>query len=667
MSLADANSIKSIETMAITLFSELMNENRSFSGKSTDAWNQARRLEKAQTIDPSGVTSLILLNDFFQSNLKLIEFSAYDIINQTEYYEQHMSRLRALKDCLDDEEIVSYRETFSQNLENALKHYNPDVNVADIDGLYGQLRLDSLLSINKLERHTFFKSSTPWTAKGLKYSDQIFKAWNINSLLCLSDKLPDGLSLCLICDQKIVDSYFVVIVKAGESLSILTDREKWAYPGQSNARRNHRSQLERMDGNWFPYHLLDLIYDESTKKFKSGNSTQDLTPYQPEVDVLGRLKDLGADELAWLIMLFDLCKDMFDTLGEQPHLSYTAGMIASKSSFEEESQKLPIKLDKSILINPLTLEDVLRANIEKHETTWRDLPFFNQWMEDLYADQITDDIIRPPIQLPDDSAVLMIDLNDQGTPCSKEISMNTSRMGDRRTTISTLNPTTFGTKDNILSDMRYLARSNLAAAIQCLLNNDYEKHKTEMLDWFKEAVSNNQDALLGKIATLDNDFLEVVSDEEPKQFSDRVGGQRRRYAITRMRHTAKHLPFGMHKPLCLLSNLEGDRYKCAINPDTNATLFVHLKAHSAIDIRTLTGVPIDQIPVFLRHYKMTGYNGNSILDRLDPVDERVLNPFDSLNLNIVIGFSKTGFNKLRAAHGLQRLNSFNEFFHKKEK
>jgi len=53
------------------------------------------------------------------------------------------------------------------------------------------------------------------------------------------------------------------------------------------------------------------------------------------------------------------------------------------------------------------------------------------------------------------------------------------------------------------------------------------------------------------------------------------------------------------------------------------------------------------MPIFLQTYlKSELYGGNSILDRLDPMDWVPTNPWRKVNFNVIFYFSKRGWNKL---------------------
>ena len=62
--------------------------------------------------------------------------------------------------------------------------------------------------------------------------------------------------------------------------------------------------------NWFPYDLLGLQYDEEAGRlyFKQAEGTA-IAPYQSDALPLRKVSDLPANEVVWLVMMFDLIKE----------------------------------------------------------------------------------------------------------------------------------------------------------------------------------------------------------------------------------------------------------------------------------------------------------------------------------------------------------------------
>ena len=92
-------------------------------------------------------------------------------------------------------------------------------------------------------------------------------------------------------------------------------------------------------------------------------------------------------------------------------------------------------------------------------------------------------------------------------------------------------------------------------------------------------------------------------------------------------------------------------YRCAVDRTEQAQLFISLDVSSVYDLMTLTGLPLEKIPVELRHRGIDIYTGNSILDRIDPLSH-IRNPWDKLKLSYVLPVSLKAFKDFRRKRGL---------------
>jgi len=67
------------------------------------------------------------------------------------------------------------------------------------------------------------------------------------------------------------------------------------------------------------------------------------------------------------------------------------------------------------------------------------------------------------------------------------------------------------------------------------------------------------------------------------------------------------------------------------------------------------GLPVDKLPWQMQHWYPSGvepYSGNAILDRCDPVDWVLENPWTRFSFRVGVPFSKRAFNARRKALGL---------------
>jgi hypothetical protein len=88
--------------------------------------------------------------------------------------------------------------------------------------------------------------------------------------------------------------------------------------------------------------------------------------------------------------------------------------------------------------------------------------------------------------------------------------------------------------------------------------------------------------------------------------------------------------------------------RCAIN-DTVATYRAMFRPETASALAILAGVEVKDLPDVLQHWTLNKpYVGNNILNRLDPVEGEIHNPWMKLRLNVVIHLSKRAYAKIKA-------------------
>jgi len=194
------------------------------------------------------------------------------------------------------------------------------------------------------------------------------------------------------------------------------------------------------------------------------------------------------------------------------------------------------------------------------------------------------------------------------------------------------------------------------------LDQEYEKENKNIKSWYVEQVNKYMPKLLAKLVSLDGSCLKVSKDQHPNEFGTQ--NARERTYVNRKVHNGTFHPFSYYYGFdkVVVSEYDDQNRYIGWGDEKRATLFFMIKIQNALDIPNVTGVMLKDLPVFLRHYKMKGYNGNSILNRLDPVDERIQNPWDKLNLNVMIPITKRLFHKMRKEQGLPKVTNFNDEF-----
>jgi hypothetical protein len=92
---------------------------------------------------------------------------------------------------------------------------------------------------------------------------------------------------------------------------------------------------------------------------------------------------------------------------------------------------------------------------------------------------------------------------------------------------------------------------------------------------------------------------------------------------------------------------------CGKDPSQRASVFTIIQPDNPRALALLCGIPEKKLPWPLQHWCTSEpYTGNNILDRVDPQDWRLDNPWRHLELRITVALCKREFARLRKVHGL---------------
>lgn len=641
-------------------------------------------LNESRDLDPTGLTTFMMLRGMVESYLRDIQFSAETLILNPASIESQIVPMRAVRDVLENPDVVRLIAEFQQQLRDAALHYGVKPGKA-MDGLEALLddkyqlalvRRDALLSMRRLEAHQFSQGQVDPAPP--KYSTHVYEFWNVNSLLlAMRAQKFGGISVVLIRDPvEALNSYFIFAIRNGLTFTILTDRTKGPHPAYERMTRRPDRELDRRAAqNWFPYDLLDLkaIKDESgkTKQLIAKMRTQ-LVPIHVEAVPIKPIRDLAPEQFVWTTLLFDLIRDKFWKQNVQlPELSYTGQMVVEPQALVGASGALV----KDGLYTLLELPALGRADVTAESTKdqWEIEPTrFNQWMVDRYSNRVPEQVFNPvgaqaKLLLQEKAAdpTFLPMVGDEAESLSAK---------DQRSQFETLSPVSFGVKKDIARDRLWVARVNQMKAIQAFANEEYEREKATILAWYEAALEKNREMLLNAAArgalslptwrTKDGHF-------QGKELKSSVPALKQKSGAS---WSEAYSDYGFRMPVCSLGKLveeevpsRGWRRRtrtiyyavCAERPDIKASVFtvIHITCPEAIAV--VCGVRVEDLPWALQHwYDDAPYCGNSILDRLDPEDWVLHNPWmqsysrSGVRLDVGIAHCKRSFSARRKALGL---------------
>lgn len=637
-------------------------------------------LQNALDWDKSGVTAFMMLRAYLHRLLHSTSFSAHDLMLNWESHKTTFDELNKMRLELEKPEALEIMNNYRNKVKEMGRHYNV-VNEAAFDALadnpidLGFLRYSAYLSVNKkLKSYQFLQGEG--TTEKLKVHGKVYEFWNINSLIrAAANQLFDGVALCLIRDPKhFFASFFVYAVKAGENLTVLTDRYKGAHPRYNDMSRKPERELERrMNENWFPYHLLDIqiIETERGDIWKEKERTQ-LVPYNSELVPLADIGKLGMEETAWLGMVLELLAEKFGGVAplRLPALSYTGEVVRNVNALVPAESSLILSGKYQTLDLPeikpeeITAEQVA-ANFEKPSYG------FNRHVFDRFVNQVPKEVYN----LIGDNDVKQ--LRAAHVELSKEEKDTWGKLIGHKIELRSYSPLDFGTADELDKDRIWTARFNQISYINALAKKEFDAKRNEICAWYGEKVRANRDNLLDDVAAMECKMIRKIwrsgsgrggfpfQDVQTKKLAniltfgktknkDGWGSRRQVYHHTDStdeRCSKKgHVFFGSYESYPF-------HYLCFSDNYTNASVFCWFEPENASELAYLAGVKVDELPEQIRYWTTEKpYVGNSILDRLDPEDWYLKDYFRDLEFHVTFTLSKTYLNRLRKEKGFERFD-----------
>ena len=657
---------------AIDLWQEIIGvtpESTSFTMGTIHHRSEFEELREALELDPTEITANLLLGSFARAHFRNTHVTQAQLLADTPGILALLEKPRRLMGILDRPEIAERRDQFIANVASALEMYD----AADRDAIknllssqdgMAYLRRDALRSMANLSVHQFLDGDPePATVKPVYYRF-VHQWFNINSMLDFAASQAPGVSLNLIRDPNDYQSYFCFAIRNGGRLFVLSDVPQNAHPMQPMlSRRPDKDMDRRISRNWFPYDLMGLAYNEEDGKLYFDRSEEKgLVVGQSKSLPLRPISKLGPHETVWIAMMFGLIVDRFWRRGHtEKQLSYTAEMVRVQDKMLAAAQKsgLPVKGYTTIDAKPIRLSDVKNVGGE-HSSAYGSRGGANHaWMEERYGDMVVEATLNL-IASPERQHTLAI--------ASGEMADGRRRVSESRSIMDTgpidkvnmekLPSTFFGTQEKIEADRLYVARYNYAVQINTLAFNEYERRHEEVRAWYRAKVDANVETLKSWVGdhVLWLDSGECHSAFAGNRFYPNFGskGADRDHLIRSFAY-----PWDLNNESQRMMNFGfgayyiGDWKKggshCAVN-GTKASYVFSFCPVNAEEIAIVAGCGISDLPDVLQHYDLLGdHQGNQNLNRVDPMEWAVRNPWDKLDMRVGIFLSKRAFAKLSAA------------------
>lgn len=637
-----------------------------------DARRQLEALDEALSLDPSGVTAVLLLRYYTEREVGARSFSWLELLRKPELAAQ-LDLPRGILAVIESPMVSAASSEFQAQLAKALTRYEaadrPAVQqlLAQPDNL-AFLRRDALRSMQTLRVDQFLDGDNDPEGTLPVYAKVVHQWWNINSMIEHMTRLPSGVSLNLIRAPDGYSSYFAFAIRNGGRLFILSDIDPGTHPLQNMmSRRPDRDLARRIARNWFPYELLNLQYTEDGRRLyiEEASKCTALAARQSNTIPLQAVADLDPESLVWVAMMFELILEKFWKQGYRaPALSYTGEMIRQEATLlgAARTAGLPVPAYEGLGLTPLTKAAITQDTPEVTGALGACPANQNQWMLERYGDQCSAESLNL-LAAPAD-VFLIGDADNLTVKTVSGAALATAGHFERQDLLNVkhrlhqLNVTAFGTKEQLDQDRIWLARHNWATQVQAAAEKEFTARREEVLAWYRERVQANLPRLLtlvghgalwrrfdeltfGDHASVPTaacysqqgsghawlQIMQVRSREEVRGAGGCGAGWWQGFALPQAKD---------HEPPCAFTGAK---------PSYMATFY----PVEAEDIAFFAGCSVSELPDVLQHFDgVERYTGNSILRRIDPAVSVLDNPWLKLELRVRVGLSKRGLKQAQA-------------------
>lgn len=613
-------------------------------------------IREAVTLDESGVTTMLIMDHYAQDFARNLQFTVDDLINRPESVYEWVNNVKTMREVLHQTDLVAERDGFIQRLNDALKHSGCLTKevlelMKDHEEL-GFIRRDALRAIKtELEIHQFHHGEP--SKESPKFNSGIYQVINVNSLLALMANTPiSGITLFMIYDSSHPESsHFAFSFRNGETLTLLVDKPEYDNPEQKHWRRNPGRDMERRVFRMrFPYQLLDIQWDEKGHLYVPRSNG--LVKYQVEAVKMWEIKDLPADQIIWVIMMFDLIVEQYwKSNFKAKELAYTGEMLHYPNALPESSALQKLSNYKTIEVEKLDVGDVKEGQINFGCKS----PQSNLWMEERYGNQVNPEIFNvlqeegKPKELLMDKAGTISNLTEKREWGKLEVECKTIA----------LSPTHYGTRDRLVRDYKWIARRNLAIAVGELAKKEFEeteeKVKAEYFAKVKANVENLKKAVVeGKLKSTyigydsNNSFTIGGGRIEMKGNILHRNDEKNKSIFGRFRTWSDFILSGGTHPTT--------RWKfLCIDRGVTATHCVQFGVSTAAAMAAVCGCKVEELPPVLQHFRTEDpYHGNSILNDVDPMEWMPKNPWRKIHWDVYLFFSANAEKEWKKKYGNQR-------------
>jgi hypothetical protein len=613
------------------------------------------QLEEAQKLDMTGLTTAMILYGIWESYAENLTISVRDMLDKNPESLKLIADYKELRNLISTPAIMEEMMAFQKHIKECMISYEAPQSLPIIDDLssLGMLRRDALRSIENMQCYQFIQGTS--VTEKMKYNKVVYQFPNIQSMISsIVSHSECGVSLCHILDAEGLEfSYFAFGVWNGGTMTVVSDKPNWAHPAQKRMTRCTGRQLsERWGQHHFPYDLLKPQFSSNTKNVTFGRR-EGLVIYNMEATAIHGLFNLEPDVVVWVAMVLELLQ----------HRYFKENKLLSDLSYTSDQMQTQVPVNYPLM----TLEgwvppikpwfETEKLSVESTASNWERQPVrHNEWLEKKFKGKVPSSLLN---LVQDDTGKKLPPTDRKDLAIFKKLSNDLKAPA----------PTEFGSIQELQHDHEWVARYNQAVIVNELAKKEFQEKKESILTWYSEKVQARSDFLIDRVCSL----------TWPVQFERYKIGftcEKENFKIdwikpiydTRGHFTDSYDYYrGTFRQTIGNYNRERDCYMCPLE-GTKCTLSQIFQVESSEIISLIIGIPVEELPEPLQHYFTEvnePYYGNQILDRLDPMDWVVQNPWSKLCLDVRVVLSKSGFNKRRNQLHLSKFRDWKSLEKKK--
>lgn len=583
--------------------------------------------------DETNVSTIIYLKNSFSKYLSnhVIDFEKA-ITNDDSFIalNNKIKELRNFNSIINSQQNQDIIDNYKNNLKNKL---NKIVNIDDClenENTLADIIFKSLNPLSYLNINQFYKGI--FSDKRPIFSQNIYEFKNINELVStLANTNEEALiTLNLIKNDEIqYESFFTFGIKNGQNIYLLNDKNKEKNPLKKfRTRKADKSFYQKVNDSFFPY---DDVFDlqQNTRGGLFFNNENTLSDFGLTKNffhkIIKPIKDLNAENIIWIYLMFEYMeKTYFKNKVDLP-LNYSGALIYNKELDCKNKTALAIFNKNNININLVTTEDVLS---DKELNIWDRKPTKkNMWIEKKFEKEI------------DSNNLNLIEQTNQTKFIEYKNYSKTSReILTIKENFLSLKLDDFGTINEIKNHKLFIARYNKALMIKAKHIESFNSTKQQIIDWYCKKLKENKNRIYKYLAEGElNVTRNVYSFNDQSSNIENI-----------LKKSLNTVDFSVNHYHGFLLNDNDNK-----NPDNSNLLLFVFNVINSEAISKLLNIAEKDLPDELKYFTVDEpYEGNSILEHLDPMDYVVKNLWNTLKLSVKIYLTKSEYNELRKQYKL---------------